>query len=91
MLPSGSTVYLPAAAIVSMVAAVLADVETVLPCTVFHRGQNGVVDLYMGGEAVLGQGGVHEVRAFELAADEDEQIRRAADDLRILLTRSRIE
>lgn len=78
-LKTGSAFYAPAASVVSMVEAVLADSGATLPSCVYLDGQYGVSDLYMSVPATLGRAGVIAIPELPLDDRELAQMRASAD------------
>ena len=74
--------YAPGAAAAQMVDAVCLDEKRVLPCTAFLEGEYGVKGLYMGVPVKLGAGGVEEIVALKLTADEKTMLRESAAAVR---------
>jgi malate dehydrogenase len=74
--------YAPGAAAAQMVDSICLDEKRVLPCTAFLEGEYGVRGLYMGVPVKLGAGGVEEVVALKLSADERKAFRGSAAAVR---------
>ncbi len=79
LLKTGSAFYAPAAATCEMVESVLLDKKRVLPCAVNAEGQFGIKDAFVGLPIKLGAGGIEQIYEPQLADDEVEAIRGAAD------------
>jgi malate dehydrogenase len=88
LLPSGSTILLPAAAVAATVTALLNRDETTQLCVAFHRGENGISGLFMGGQVVVARSGVRRILPLGCTPGEATALSRAADDLRALLDHS---
>jgi malate dehydrogenase len=74
--------YAPGAAAAQMVDAICLDQKRVLPCTAFLDGEYGVRGLYLGVPVKLGAGGVEEIVALKLTADEKRMVRESAAAVR---------
>ena len=74
--------YAPGAATAQMVDAVMLDEKRVLPCTAYLDGEYGIRGLYMGVPAKLGAGGVEDVVALKLTADEKKMLKASAAAVR---------
>ncbi len=85
LLKTGSAFYAPAAATCEMVESVLLDKKRVLPCAVYAEGQFGIKDAFVGLPIKLGAGGIEQVYEPQLADDEVEAIRGAADATKELI------
>jgi len=70
LLKTGSAFYAPAASIVRMVRAILADTGEVLPSCVLLSGEYGIDDVYMSVPASLGRDGVREIPELSLDSGE---------------------
>ena len=78
LLKTGSAFYAPAASVVAMVEAVLADAGAVLPSCVYLSGEYGISDVYLSVPAALGREGVRNVPELELDDAELAAIRASA-------------
>jgi malate dehydrogenase len=74
--------YAPGAAAAQMVDSICLDEKRVLPCTAYLEGEYGIKGLYMGAPAKLGAGGVEEVVALKLTADEKKMLKASAAAVR---------
>ena len=74
--------YAPGAAAAQMVSSICLDEKRVLPCTAYLEGEYGIKGLYMGVPAKLGAGGVEDVVALKLTADEKKMLRESAAAVR---------
>jgi malate dehydrogenase len=74
--------YAPGAAAAQMVDAICLDEKRVLPCTAYLDGEYGVRGLYLGVPVKLGAGGVEEIVALKLTADEKRMVRESAAAVR---------
>lgn len=82
LLGDGSAYYAPSAGVAAMVEAILLDEKRVIPSACYLRGEYGIRDLYLGVPAVLGAKGVERILEIELAPEEHEQLRKAAELVR---------
>ena len=78
LLKTGSAFYAPAASVVEMVEAVLADSGRVLPTCARLEGEYGISGVHMSVPARLGAAGVVEVVEMPLADDELAALRASA-------------
>jgi malate dehydrogenase len=78
LLKTGSAYYAPAASVVAMVAAVLADAREVMPSCVRLTGQYGIEGVHMSVPARLGRSGVQGVLELDLTVDELASVRASA-------------
>jgi malate dehydrogenase len=74
--------YAPGAAAAQMVDSICLDEKRVLPCTAYLDGEYGIEGLYMGVPAKLGAGGVEDVVALKLTAEERKMLRASAAAVR---------
>jgi malate dehydrogenase len=74
--------YAPGAAAAQMVDSICLDEKRVLPCTALLEGEYGVRGLYMGVPVKLGAGGVEEIVALKLSAEERKMFRASAAAVR---------
>jgi malate dehydrogenase len=74
--------YAPGAAAAQMVDSICLDEKRVLPCTAYLEGEYGIRGLYMGVPTKLGAGGVEEVVALKLTAEEKKMLRASATAVR---------
>ena len=74
--------YAPGAAAAQMVDSICLDEKRVLPCTAYLEGEYGIRGLYMGVPAKLGAGGVEDVVALKLTADEKKMLKASAAAVR---------
>src|SRR5919198_337712 len=74
--------YAPGSAAARMVDSICLDEKRVLPCTAFLEGEYGVKGLYMGVPVKLGSGGVEEIVALKLSAEERKMFRHSAAAVR---------
>jgi malate dehydrogenase len=74
--------YAPGSAAAQMVDSICLDEKRVLPCTAFLEGEYGVKGLYMGVPVKLGSGGVEEIVALKLSAEERKMFRHSAAAVR---------
>ena len=71
-----------AVGLAAMVSAITKGTGQVFPCSVVLAGEYGYHGLSMGVPVILGRGGVQQILEWELALDEDEGLKRAADVLK---------
>ena len=71
-----------AVGLAAMVSAITRDTGQVFPCSVVLTGEYGYHGLSMGVPVILGRGGVQQILQWELALDEKEGLKRAADVLK---------
>jgi malate/lactate dehydrogenase len=81
-LKTGSAYYAPSSAAARMVEAVIADTKAVMPTCAWVTGEYGISDVYLGGPARLGRGGVEEIVELELTDEELANLREAAEAVR---------
>jgi malate dehydrogenase len=74
--------YAPGAAAAQMVNSICLDEKRVLPCTAYLEGEYGIKGLYMGVPAKLGAGGVEDIVALKLTAEERTMLRQSAAAVR---------
>lgn len=82
LLGDGSAYYAPSAGVAAMVESILLDEKRVIPSACYLRGEYGIQDLYLGVPAVLGAKGVEKILEIDLAPEEQEQLRKAAEIVR---------
>jgi malate dehydrogenase len=85
LLKSGSAYYAPAASVAQMVAAILGDTKSVLPCAVLLKGEYRTDGLFVGVPVKLGRGGAEEIVQIELTAAEQSEFDRSAASVRELV------
>ena len=76
--------YAPGAAAAEMVEAILKDKKSILPCSVFLKGEYGVHDQFLGVPVKLGKGGAEEVIQIRLTPEEDAALKKSAAAVREL-------
>lgn len=81
-LKKGSAYYAPSASVAEMVNAIVGDGKEVLPTCAWTTGQYGISDVYVGVPARLGRGGVEEIVELDMASEELEALRSAAEGIR---------
>jgi malate dehydrogenase len=74
--------YAPGAAAAQMVDAIVLDEKRVLPCTAYLEGEYGIDGLYMGVPVRLGAGGIEEILALDLSAEEQQAFEASAEAVR---------
>jgi malate dehydrogenase len=70
--------YAPGAAAAAMVEAILKDKKSIMPCSVFLKGEYGVNDQFLGVPVKLGKGGAEQVIEVALTADEKTALMKSA-------------
>ena len=84
LLKTGSAYYAPSAAIVEMVESIMKDKKKILPCAALCKGEYGILDLFVGVPARLGNGGMEAIVEFELTSEETAGLRKSADAVKEL-------
>lgn len=87
LLRTGSAYYAPAAAIASMVQAIVQDEKRILPVSAYVQGQFGMAGLFLGVPVVLGAQGVERILEVELNAEEQARLMKSAEAVRRVMTR----
>lgn len=87
LLKTGSAYYAPAAAVHTMIRAILFDEKRVLPSAVYLDGPYGIKGLYVGVPAIIGRNGVEKVIELDLNHEERADFDRSAAAVRELLER----
>jgi malate dehydrogenase len=82
LLQTGSAFYVPGAAVVQMVEAILRDKKRILPCSVCLAGEYGLSDVCFGVPVKLGRGGVEAILEVELMAEEHAAVQVSAEAVR---------
>ena len=82
LLKTGSAYFAPAAAAENMVRAVADNTHEVQPVSAWVDGAYGIEGVYLGVPASLGSEGVHQIVELELAPEELDGLRAAADAVR---------
>ena len=78
LLGTGSAYYAPASSVVEMVEAILKDKKKILPCAVYLQGEYGITGLFVGVPVKLGAGGVEQIFAIKLSAEEQTALNKSA-------------
>lgn len=78
LLKTGSAYYAPSASAVAMVEAIIKDQKKVYPCSVYLKGQYGLIDVFVGVTAKIGASGVEEIIELKLTEDEKHQLHKSA-------------
>jgi len=55
------------------------DQKRLIPCSVFHKGEYGINDLFSGTIAKLGTGGIQQVFEVPVSDDEKAKLQAAAE------------
>jgi malate dehydrogenase len=82
LLKTGSAYFAPAAAAENMVRAVAENTHEVQPVSAWVAGSYGIEEVYLGVPASLGSDGVREIVELELAPEELDGLRAAAEAVR---------
>jgi malate dehydrogenase len=82
LLKTGSAYYAPSSAAAKMVEAVARDTGDEMPVCAWVTGEYGISDVYLGVPAKLGRAGVLQVVEHDLAPEELDALRTAADAVR---------
>ena len=85
LLKTGSAFYAPAAAVGSMVDAIVNNRHMILPCAAYLEGQYGYEGVYAGVPTRLGSSGVEGIVEIGLTAEEQAQFAHSADSVRGLV------
>jgi malate dehydrogenase len=81
-LKTGSAFYAPSAAVAMMTEAILKDTKRIVPASVYLDGEYGLKDLCLGVPVRIGKGGAEKVIELELTAEQEQALKRSADDVR---------
>lgn len=81
-LGSGSAYFAPAAAVTSIIRAIIKDEKRVIGACVYLNGEYGINDLYLGVPARIGRSGVEGIVEIDLNQEEREQMQRSAESIR---------
>ena len=84
LLKTGSAFYAPSQSAVQMAEAILFDRQHILPCAIWLEGEFGLKDVFVGVPAKLGAGGLEEVIALKLTAEEQAALNKSAEAVREL-------
>lgn len=82
LLKSGSAFFAPSAACFSMIKSILHNEQAMLCASVYLNGEYGLQDLFIGVPVILGINGIEEIVELELASDEREKLKKAAELLK---------
>lgn len=82
LLKQGSAFYAPSSAIVAMTEAIIKDEKRILPACAYLEGQYGQEGIYFGVPTKLGASGVEEILELELTQEQQEILRKSADNIR---------
>ncbi|RBA04673.1 malate dehydrogenase [Staphylococcus arlettae] len=74
LLGTGSAYYAPAAAIYSMLEAIIKDQKRLLPSIALLKGEYGYHDICLGVPTILGAQGIEKIVTLSLSADEQAQL-----------------
>lgn len=81
LLGNGSAYYAPAAALYSMIEAIIKDQHRLLPTITLLEGEYGYNDIYLGVPTVLGANGIEKIVELELDEYEKEQLQDSAESV----------
>lgn len=81
-LKTGSAFYAPSAAVAMMTEAILKDTKRIVPASVYLDGEYGLRDVCLGVPVRIGKGGAEKVIELELTAEQDQALKRSADEVR---------
>lgn len=85
LLKTGSAYYAPAAAVVSMLEAILKDQNRILPCAAYLEGEYGIDGYFMGVPCKLGGGGMEGVIELDLNDDESRSMQNSLRAVKALV------
>ncbi len=74
LLKTGSAYYAPAISAVEMAEAIIKNKKSIMPASVYLRGEYGINDMYVGVPAILGSDGAEKIIEFELGEDDREKL-----------------
>ncbi|MCC7077386.1 MAG: malate dehydrogenase [Acidimicrobiia bacterium] len=83
LLKTGSAYYAPSSAAAAMVRAVVEDTDTVMPVCAWVNGEYGIEGVYLGVPARIGVGGVKAIEQYAISDTELEDLREAAEAVRV--------
>lgn len=81
LLGNGSAYYAPAAALYSMIEAIIKDQRRLLPAITLLEGEYGYNDIYLGVPTILGANGIEQIVELELDEYEKEQLQDSAESV----------
>lgn len=81
-LKTGSAFYAPSAAVAMMTEAILKDTKRIVPASVYLDGEYGLRDVCLGVPVRIGKGGAEKVIELELTAEQNQALKRSADEVR---------
>ncbi len=87
LLKTGSAYYAPAAAIISMIEAIVKDKHRILPCAVLLDGEYGLHDVVIGVPVKLGRTGIESIIEIQLMAREKEALTAAVQNVKTNLAK----
>jgi malate dehydrogenase len=82
LLKQGSAFYAPSAAIAQMAESILKNKNLIVPCSIYLQGEYGLMDIFFGVPAQLGQGGLVKVIEYKLNAEEKASVEKSAAEVR---------
>lgn len=82
LLGNGSAYYAPAAALYSMIEAIIKDQRRLLPTITLLEGEYGYNDIYLGVPTILGANGIEKIVELELDEFEKEQLQASAESVK---------
>jgi malate dehydrogenase len=83
LLKTGSAYFAPASAAAQMVNAIITDSNEVLPVCAWMSGEYGISDVYLGVTSRIGRNGVEEIIELPLEERELEELRIAAEAVKL--------
>jgi malate dehydrogenase len=81
-LKTGSAFYAPSAAVAMMTEAILKDTKRIVPASVYLDGEYGLRDVCLGVPVRIGKGGAEKVIELELTAEQNQALKKSADEVR---------
>lgn len=81
LLGNGSAYYAPAAALYSMIEAIIKDQHRLLPTITLLEGEYGYNDIYLGVPTILSANGIEKIVELELDEYEKEQLQDSAESV----------
>lgn len=80
-LKTGSAYYAPSSATVAMVESIVKDKKRILPCSVFLKGEYGLMHTFAGVPVKLGKNGMEKIIEIKLNPDEQAALAKSAADV----------
>ncbi|MBI4055080.1 MAG: malate dehydrogenase [Elusimicrobia bacterium] len=85
LLKTGSAYYAPSAGAAQMAEAILKDKKRILPCAAYLEGEYGIDGIFVGVPVKLGAGGIEEIVALNLTAQERIALQKSAGAVKELV------